>query len=122
MSSIVYLGTYGSDDPTRASILLGMVLGAVKSDAGHQVEIILVGEATYLMKDEIAAHVHGHGCPLLKDMLQQVIDHGVPIFVCQGCASPRAVSEADLEGKNAKLLDAFEVGARVAAARSVVSI
>ena len=79
MASILYTTTSGSDDPTRASIPFFMALGAIK--AGHEPSIGLIGEATYLMKDEVAAQIHGVGWPPLKELLSQVINHGVPIYV-----------------------------------------
>lgn len=79
MATILYVTTSGSDDPTRASIPFVMALGAI--EAGHRPEIALIGEATYLMKSEIADQIHGVGWPALSELLPQLIAHEVPIFV-----------------------------------------
>jgi predicted peroxiredoxin len=79
MSTILYTSTYGSNDPTRATHAFVAALGAV--EAGHQAQITLIGEATYLMKDYITEQINGVGWPPLKDLLAKVIDHGVPIYV-----------------------------------------
>jgi predicted peroxiredoxin len=80
LATILYTSTYGSDDPTRASIpFVSAVLGAL--EAGHQPQIALLGEATYLMKDCIAEQIDGVGWPPLKELLAKAIDHGVPIYV-----------------------------------------
>ena len=79
MATIFYISSFGSDDPTRATLPFVTALGAV--DAGHQAQIALMGEATYLMKDFIAEQIHGVGWPPLKDLLAKVIAHGVPIYV-----------------------------------------
>ena len=50
MATILYVGTAGSDDPTRAGLPFNFALGAV--EAGHQPMIFLAGEAAYLMKDD----------------------------------------------------------------------
>ena len=79
MATILYVNTYGSDDPTRTSLSFVSALGAI--EAGHQPQIVLKGEATFLMKDYIVEQIHGVGWPPLKDLMPQVIGHGVPIYV-----------------------------------------
>ncbi len=79
MATILYVGTSGSDDPTRAGFPFNFALGAV--EAGHQPEIFLAGEAAYLMKDPVAGQVHPVGMPHLTEMLKKVIEHRIPIYV-----------------------------------------
>lgn len=79
MGKVLYSSTYGSDDPTRASLPFHMALGAV--EAGHEPEIALIGEATYLMKDSVAETVQGIGMPSLRDLLAGAIEHNIPIHV-----------------------------------------
>lgn len=79
MSIILFSATFGSDDPTRATIPFVGALGAV--EAGHQPQLGLLGEATYLIKDDVAAHIHGVGFSPLSDMWPQIIEHEVPVYV-----------------------------------------
>jgi len=79
MATILYTSSWGSDDSTRATMPFLAALGAV--EAGHQAEIILLGEATYLLKDYIVDQIDGVGWPPLRELLPQVIEHGVPIHV-----------------------------------------
>jgi predicted peroxiredoxin len=79
MARILYYGSSGSNDPTRAGLVFNHALGAI--DAGHQSEIFLAGEATYLMKDGIAAAVFPVAMPPLKELLAKVIEHRIPIYV-----------------------------------------
>ena len=79
MGKVLYSSTYGSDDPTRASLPFHMALGAI--EAGHQPEIALIAEATYLMKDAVAETIQGVGMPSLKELLGKVIENKVPIHV-----------------------------------------
>ena len=79
MGKVLYSSTYGSDDPTRASLPFHMALGAI--EAGHEPEIALIAEATYLMKDTVAETIQGVGMPSLKELLAKVIENKVPIHV-----------------------------------------
>jgi uncharacterized protein involved in oxidation of intracellular sulfur len=79
MANILYVGTFGSDDPTRATFPFISASGAL--DAGHQPQIVLLGEATYLMKQDIADLVYGVGFPPLRDLFQKIVASGVPIHV-----------------------------------------
>jgi predicted peroxiredoxin len=79
MATILYLGTSGSDDPTRAGLPFNFALGAL--DAGHQPQIFLAGEAVYLMKGGITDAVMPVAMPPLRTMLDEVVAQRVPIFV-----------------------------------------
>jgi predicted peroxiredoxin len=79
MAKILYLGTAGSDDPTRAGFPFNFAMGAL--DAGHQPEIFLAGEAAYLMKDTVLGAVQPVAMAPLKDMLDELVAQRVPIYV-----------------------------------------
>ncbi len=78
-NKLFYVGTAGTNDPTKAVIPFVVALGA--KTAGIEVQIALLGEATYLMKDEIAKTVHGVGFPPLTDLLEKTIAAEIPIHV-----------------------------------------
>jgi predicted peroxiredoxin len=79
MARILYVGTSGSDDPTRAGLPFNFAMGAL--DAGHQPEIFLAGEAAYLMKDSVMSAVVPVAMPALKEMVDAVVAKHVPIYV-----------------------------------------
>ena len=79
MATILYVGTAGSDDPTRAGLPFNFALGAL--EAGHQPQIFLAGEAAYLMKASVADAVMPVAMPTLKEMIDGVVAQRVPIFV-----------------------------------------
>ena len=60
---IMMKSAWGSDDPTRASF--AFVHGLALADAGHEVQIFLTGEATYLMRKATADAVMPVGWPPL---------------------------------------------------------
>ena len=79
MFTILYTCSFGSDDPTRATLPFVAALGAL--DSGHKAQIALLGEATYPMKDVIVEKVHGVGFAPLKELFAKVIEHEIPVYV-----------------------------------------
>jgi predicted peroxiredoxin len=79
MATILYVGTAGSDDPTRAGLPFNFALGAL--EAGHQPQIFLAGEAAYVMKEDVAAAIMPVAMSPLREMLEAVVAKQVPIFV-----------------------------------------
>jgi predicted peroxiredoxin len=79
MAKILYLGTAGSDDPTRAGFPFQWALGA--RDAGHEAKVFLAGEAVYLMKGMVTDAVMPVAMPALKELMDEVVAQRVPIFV-----------------------------------------
>jgi uncharacterized protein involved in oxidation of intracellular sulfur len=79
MAKLLYVGTAGTDDPTRATFPFLMAKGAI--DAGHETGIILMGEAAPLIKDTIAAQVHGVGIPPLTELMEFLVARDVRISV-----------------------------------------
>lgn len=79
MSTILYVGSHGPVDPTRATLPFILARGAL--DAGHQPQIALLTEAALLVKDQILKQVAAVGFPALRDLLPGLVDDGVPIFV-----------------------------------------
>ncbi len=74
MATFLMIGTHGTDDPTHASLPFIQATGVI--EAGHQVQIVLLGEATHLMKGKMAEAVHGVGFPPLKEVMDKLIEGG----------------------------------------------
>jgi predicted peroxiredoxin len=79
MAKLLYIGTHGTDDQTKATFPFLMAKGAI--EAGHEPGIILMGEAAPLIKDAIAAQVHGFGTPPLKELMDFLVGRNVRISV-----------------------------------------
>src|SRR5215469_6672763 len=75
---IMMKSAWGSDDPTRASF--PFVHGLALAEAGHEVQIFLVGEATYLMRKETANAIMPVGWPPLSETMAKVVAKRIPIF------------------------------------------
>ena len=76
---ILYAGSFGSDDPTRASFPLIFAKGAV--EAGHESIVFLAGEAVYLLKEEVANSTQGVGWPKVGDLWQDIVTANVRVYV-----------------------------------------
>jgi len=75
---IMMKSAWGSDDPTRASF--PFVHGLALAEAGHDVQIFLIGEATYLMRKETADAIFPVGWPPLKETMEKVVAKRIPVF------------------------------------------
>ena len=79
MATQLFIGTHGSEDPTKATFPFVLADAAVQ--AGHEPTILLVGNATVLMNDAVVDNVHGVGLAPLKDLVAKAIENKVPIHV-----------------------------------------
>jgi predicted peroxiredoxin len=75
---IMMKSAWGSDDPTRASF--PFVHGLVLAEAGHEVQIFLLAEATTLMRKSLVNAVHPVGWPPLSETLEKLVAKHIPIF------------------------------------------
>jgi len=75
---VMIKSAWGSDDPTRASFPFAH--GLALADAGHDVQIFLTGEATYLMRRETLSAIFPVGWPPLTEMRDKVIAKHIPVF------------------------------------------
>ena len=75
---IMMKSAWGSDDPTRASFPFAH--GLALAEAGHEVQIFLLAEATALMRKSLANQIFPVGWPPLSETLSKVVAKRIPIF------------------------------------------
>ncbi len=97
---IMMKSAWGSDDPTKAAFPFSH--GLALTEAGHQVQIFLLGEAVVLMRKTVANAVTPVGWPPVGDTLDKLAAKHVPIYACGACSRARGVTEADLNNYGAK--------------------
>jgi sulfur relay (sulfurtransferase) complex TusBCD TusD component (DsrE family) len=97
---IMMKSAWGSDDPTKAAFPFSH--GLALSEAGHEVQIFLLGEAVVLMRRVVAEAVTPVGWPKLAEILDKVAARHIPILACGACSRARGVTEADLANFGAK--------------------
>ena len=79
MARILYTGTHGSEDPSKAALVFVAANGA--SEAGHEPVVALIGEGVVLMKDAVAANTTGVGWPSVKEVMATAISNGTQIHI-----------------------------------------
>ena len=97
---IVLKSAWGSDDPTKAAFPFSHANAL--SEAGHAVQILLLGEAVGLMRRSVAEAVVPVGWPPVGELLGKVAARKIPIYACGTCSRARGVVEADLANWGAK--------------------
>lgn len=97
---ILMKSAWGSDDPTKAAFPFSHGLALV--EAGHEVQIYLLGEAVLLMRKVVADAVMPVGWPAVGDFLNKLATKHVQIFACGACCRARGVTETDLANYGAK--------------------
>jgi predicted peroxiredoxin len=70
---------WGSDDPTKACF--PFLHANALAEAGHEVQIFLLGEAVSLMRACVADAVVPVGWPPLAETLRETVAHGVPLHI-----------------------------------------
>jgi predicted peroxiredoxin len=98
--NIMMKSAWGSDDPTKAAF--PFLHGLALAEAGHSVQIFLLGEAVGLMRKSEAEAVVPVGWPPLAQTLDKVSAKKIQIFACGACSRARGLSEADLANYGAK--------------------
>lgn len=91
---------WGSDDPTKAAF--PFLHGTALAEAGHEVQIFLLGEAVNLMKESVMNSVTPVGWPPLKEIMPKVLSNNIQIYACGACSRARSVVESDLIPNKAK--------------------
>jgi len=76
---VLVKSAWGSDDPTKAAF--PFLHSNALAEAGHDVQIFLLGEAVSLLRTPVANAVIPVGWPPLAETLQKTLALGIPIHV-----------------------------------------
>ena len=75
---IMMKSAWGPDDPTRATFPFAH--GLALAEAGHEVQIFLLAEATSLLRKSMVNAIQPVGWPPLGETLEKVVAKHIPIF------------------------------------------
>jgi predicted peroxiredoxin len=77
---MLYIVTKGTDDATLASVPLHIAANG-SLEVGHEVSVVLAGDATDLTVDDNARRVEGVGVPPMHELLDKLMEYRVPVYV-----------------------------------------
>jgi predicted peroxiredoxin len=75
---IMMRSSWGTDDTTRASFVFAH--GLALAEAGHEVQIFLTADATYLMRKATSDAVIPIGWPPLSELRDKIVAKHIPVF------------------------------------------
>jgi DsrE/DsrF-like family len=75
---VLMRSSWGTDEPTRASFVFSH--GVALAEAGHDVQIFLTHDATYLMRKATVDTVKPIGWPPLSETMAKVVAKRIPVF------------------------------------------
>jgi predicted peroxiredoxin len=93
--NVMMKSAWGSDDPTKAAF--PFLHGLALSEAGHSVQMFLLGEAVSLMRKSVAGAVVPVGWPPLEQTMVKVAERHIQIYACGACSRARGVTQTDLD-------------------------
>ncbi len=76
---VLIKSAWGSDESTKACF--AFLHANAFAEAGHQVQIFLLGEAVNLMKNELINSVTPVGWPPLSEIMHKTIEHNIPLNI-----------------------------------------
>jgi predicted peroxiredoxin len=80
MAKLIYVGTHGPDDPTKACMPFHLAVNGA-AEAGIEAEINLAGDAAVLIQDQYIDSLTPLGLPPLRELMTKLGDKGVHVFV-----------------------------------------
>lgn len=119
MGAILYVGKSGYENPARAAMPFRAASEAI--DRGQQPAIVLMDDAVYLVKDEVADVLEGAGLPPFRQLMDKAVEHGVPIYLCGQCSTARGITDADCVAKNGQMVGPGELASLTAQVDKVLS-
>ena len=77
---VLYIAASGLSDPTRASIPWHLVVNG-SFEAGQSTGILLVGDASEVLRADVRDTLEGVGVPPIRDLMAKARDNEVSAFV-----------------------------------------
>ena len=80
MPKLIYVGTHGPDDPTKACMPFHLAVNGA-AEAGIEAEINLSGDAAVLIQGQYIETLTPLGLPPLRELMTKIQEKGVHVFV-----------------------------------------
>lgn len=76
----LYWVTTGTSDATKASIPLHLAVNG-SAEVGHDIEIILAGDAAEIILGDNSTTMEGIGIPPMSELIEKVLKFKIPVYV-----------------------------------------
>jgi len=86
--------THSTDDLERANAAMGLALSLISE--GADLAMFFVFEGAFLAKKGVAETIQGHNFAPVSDMWPEILEAGVPMYLCGACAKTYNIKEEDL--------------------------
>jgi predicted peroxiredoxin len=80
MAKLLYVGTHGPDDPTKACMPIHLAVNGA-AEAGIEAEINLAGDAAVLIQDRYIETLVPVGFPPLKELMAKAREKGIRFHI-----------------------------------------
>ena len=77
---VLYMSTHGASHATKSSIPWHLAVNG-SAEAGQSTTIVLLGDATEMVRAEHRDGIEGVGVPPLRDLVAKARENNVPIHV-----------------------------------------
>ena len=94
MAKILVYGSYGNEDPERAT--LAFIVGNTALASDHETVVFLTVEGVRLATSGYADDIHKEGFAPVRELISQYLAVGGTLIACSACCKPRGITEADL--------------------------
>lgn len=94
MAKMLVYGSYGNDDPERAT--LALIVGNTALASDHDTVVFLTVEGVRIATKGYADDIHKEDFAPLQELLRDYIAGGGTLIACAACCKPRGITDADL--------------------------
>lgn len=86
--------THSTDDLDRSNAAMALALSLLSEDA--DLALFFIFQGALLVKKGIAETIHGQNFAPVRDLWPEILEAGIPMFVCGACTKTYSMSEEDL--------------------------
>lgn len=86
--------THSTDDMDRSNGAVALALSLLGEDV--DLALFFIFQGALLAKKGVAESIHGRNFAPVKDMWPEIIEAGIPMYLCGACAKTYEISEKNI--------------------------
>lgn len=91
---IMLVVTHSSDDRERSNGAMALALSLVSEEA--DLALFFIFQGALMAKKGVAESIHGKNFAPVRDLWPEILEAGIPMYVCGACAKTYSITEEDL--------------------------